>query len=78
MAASAAPFEFAPLEPAVPGTLDAAAARDSAETVPPPAPNTDAIRAEGFNEGYTAGAADARAAGEPAAEALRAAAAELH
>ena len=74
MSGAAAPFEFAPLEelPAL----------GCAENVPPPAPNTpevdlDAIRAEGFNEGYTAGAADARAAVEPAAAALQAAAAEL-
>jgi flagellar biosynthesis/type III secretory pathway protein FliH len=39
--------------------------------------DVDALRAEGFNEGYTAGAADARAAVEPAAAALHAAAAEL-
>ncbi len=45
--------------------LDAVVAVDgpASETVPPPtadAVDVDAIRAEGFNEGYTAGAADAR------------------
>ncbi|HEX8123486.1 MAG TPA: FliH/SctL family protein [Solirubrobacteraceae bacterium] len=73
-----AAFEFAPLEPAAPG---AAAFGGAATFAPPPPPepgvDVDAIRAEGFNEGYTAGAADARAAVEPAAAALHAAAAEL-
>ena len=68
---TAAPFEFAP--------LDAAAPLPVAEPAVPaiPAVDLDAIRAEGFNEGYSAGAADARGVVEPAAEALRAAAAEL-
>jgi flagellar assembly protein FliH len=63
-----APFQFAPLEAGaeLPPAPSAA-----------PAIDVDAIRAEGFNEGYTAGAADARGAIEPAAAALQAAAAEL-
>lgn len=69
----AAPFEFAP--------LDAAASLSAADDprVEPAAPqiDLDAIRAEGFNEGYTAGAADARGVVEPAAAALHQAAAEL-
>jgi flagellar assembly protein FliH len=67
----AAPFEFAPLEADAPLPAAAPAA--------PPAPQIDveAIRAEGFSEGYTAGAADARSTLEPAAAALHAAAAEL-
>ena len=68
---SAAPFEFAPLETAVPGA-------EAPGTAPAfPEIDVDAIRAEGFNEGYTAGAADARSSVEPAAAALNAAAAEL-
>ncbi|HEX8085818.1 MAG TPA: FliH/SctL family protein [Solirubrobacteraceae bacterium] len=70
---SVAPFEFAPLEPA---SAEAAAAAGPAPLAPPQV-DLDAIRAEGFNEGYTAGAADARSVVEPAAEALRAAASEL-
>ena len=68
------PFEFAPLDAAAPAFEAASAA------APPPEPeiDVDAIRAEGFNEGYTAGAADARSTVEPAAAALHAAAAELH
>ncbi len=71
---TAAPFEFAPLEPLAPAP---------AEALPPKAPyaepavDLDALRAEGFNDGYAAGAADARAAFEPAAAALQAAAAQL-
>lgn len=67
MAGAAAPFEFAPLEPAA-GPLVAAPAH---------AVDLDAVRAEGFDAGYAAGAADARGAIEPAAAALHAAAAEL-
>jgi flagellar biosynthesis/type III secretory pathway protein FliH len=73
MTASAAPFEFAPLEPAL---ADLAPAPAPAAPGAPPV-DLDAIRAEGFNDGYAAGAADARAAFEPAAAALQAAAAEL-
>lgn len=69
---AAAPFEFAPLDAAAP--LPAAAAPSSAQG---PQVDVDAIRAEGFNDGYTAGAADARATVDPAAAALHAAAAEL-
>jgi flagellar assembly protein FliH len=68
---SAAPFRFAPLDAGAPLPAAAAAAPAIAHI------DTDAIRAEGFNEGYTAGAADARSTVEPAAAALRAAAAEL-
>ena len=66
------PFEFAPLE-----TFDGPAL--ATETAAPPVPQIDveAIRAEGFNAGYTAGASDARSTIEPAAAALHAAAAEL-
>jgi flagellar assembly protein FliH len=69
-----APFEFAP--------LDALGPVEAAALAPAPGPavpqiDVDAIRAEGFNEGYTAGAADARGVVEPAAAALQAAAAEL-
>lgn len=69
--ATAAPFEFAP--------LDAAPPLPPAGVAAPPVPeiDVDAVRAEGFNAGYTAGAADARTAVEPAVSALHAAAAEL-
>ena len=68
-----APFEFAPLDAAAPlPAADLAVAEPAAPVV-----DLDAIRAEGFNEGYTAGAADARSVVEPAAAALQAAAAEL-
>ncbi|HEV3001105.1 MAG TPA: FliH/SctL family protein, partial [Solirubrobacteraceae bacterium] len=73
MAASAAPFEFAPLEP----LAGAGAAPLAGAPAPVPAVDLDAVRAEGFDAGYAAGAADARAAIEPAAAALQAAAAEL-
>ena len=69
-------FEFAPLEPAAAALLADPAAPGSA-TPAPPAVDLEALRAEGFNAGYTAGAADARAALEPAADALRTAAVEL-
>jgi flagellar biosynthesis/type III secretory pathway protein FliH len=87
MAAEAAPFEFAPLKPAPApafASLDSAAdpfagdpfAAPVAAPAPPPV-DPDAIRAEGFQEGYSAGAADAAASLGPAASALHAAAAEL-
>ena len=63
---SAAPFEFAPLDALAPSAVAA-----------PPEIDVDAVRAEGFNDGYTAGAADARAAVEPAVAALQSAATEL-
>jgi flagellar assembly protein FliH len=69
--AASAPFEFAPLEPAA--TVGGLAPAPSQQ----PAIDLDAIRAEGFNDGYTAGAADARSVVEPAAAALHAAAAEV-
>ncbi|HEX8207507.1 MAG TPA: FliH/SctL family protein [Solirubrobacteraceae bacterium] len=70
---TAAPFEFAPLDPAAPLAVE-----EPVALVPPePEIDLEAIRAEGFNAGYTAGAADARAVVEPAAAALQAAAAEL-
>jgi flagellar biosynthesis/type III secretory pathway protein FliH len=73
--ASAAPFEFAPLAPVAVSLEPAAAA---APAPPVPAIDVEAIRAEGFNDGYSAGVADARGTFEPAAAALEAAAAELH
>jgi flagellar biosynthesis/type III secretory pathway protein FliH len=66
-------FEFAPLDPAAP--LPAPAAPSAVPAAP--AVDVDAIRAEGFQEGYSAGVADARSSLEPAAEALSVAAAEL-
>ena len=73
---SAAPFEFAPLD--APAPVEVAALAPSPLAAPPaPAVDVEAIRAEGFNDGYTAGAADARAAVEPAVAALQSAAAEL-
>ena len=66
---TSSPFEFAPLA----GDEGFGGATATAT----PAVDVDAIRAEGFNEGYTAGAADARGAVEPAAAALHAAATEL-
>ena len=70
------PFEFAPLDALTP--VEAAALVPApAAPLAAPAPDLDAVRAEGFNDGYTAGAADARGALDPAAAALQAAAAEL-
>jgi flagellar assembly protein FliH len=69
---AAAPFEFTPLDAASP-----ASPAGSPELVAPAAPSGEAIRSEAFAEGWSAGAADARAAIEPAAAALHAAAAEL-
>ena len=68
----AAPFEFAPLEPAVPAVAGSAPAAPLAPQI-----DVDAVRTAGFNEGYTAGAADARSTVDAAAAALHAAAAEL-
>ena len=68
--ASDAPFEFAPLDAAAP--LPAPTSLPSVPTI-----DVDAIRAEGFQEGYSAGVADARSTMEPAAAALVAAANEL-
>ncbi|HEX2086218.1 MAG TPA: FliH/SctL family protein [Solirubrobacteraceae bacterium] len=68
-----APFEFAPLDAGAP--LPAPIATPVAPAMP--VIDTDAVRAEGFKEGYTAGAADARASVEPAAAALQSAAVEL-
>ena len=65
-------FEFAPLAPADPLPVAAPAAVAAA-----PAIDLDAIRAEGFQDGYSAGVADARGAMEPAGAALLAAAGEL-
>lgn len=68
-----AEFTFAPLEPAPLPTVPASPADPAAA----PAVDVEAIAAEARAEGYAAGAADARAAYEPAAEALRAVVAEL-
>ena len=71
---SVSPFEFAPLDALAPVGA-AAFAEPPASAVP--AADLDAIRAQGFSEGYSAGAADARSTVEPAAAALHAAATEL-
>jgi flagellar assembly protein FliH len=75
-----AEFTFAPLEPApAPPTNIKGLSPNSVGGQSPNTPEVDveAIAAEARAEGYAAGAADARAAYEPAAEALRAVVAEL-
>jgi flagellar assembly protein FliH len=69
-------FEFAPLEPTTGPPAPLAGGVAVAEPAAP-ALDLDRIRAEAHAEGYAAGAADARAVVEPAAQALHAAAAEL-